>query len=402
MLDATQRRVGNAVSTVGKRSVQAHSRTTDEAFAERASRRAVIRVNQGRPSLDNSASTLLAGLKVIELQSIGPVPFTGRLLADLGAEVLRIHSPQAIDLGLPSPAAFDVLAHKKRTRLLDLKAAGDRAEALALIDGADVLIEGFRPGVLERLDLAPATLLARQPRLVIGRLSGWGQQGPWAQRAGHDINYLAVTGALQAIGRSDRPLPPLNLVADFGGGAMFLTVGVLAALVRRSISGRGGTVESSILAGAHGLTGFFHSLIAAGTWSLDREANLLDGGAPYYRCYATHDGRHVAVGAIEQRFYIELLKLTGLADRIDPARQHERSSWPATAARLEEAFALRPRDDWAALALQCDACVAPVLDFNEAAAYSHNRANGWFSDDILGAHEILQFTAASDGYGVTR
>ena len=351
--------------------------------------------------MDNSASTLLAGLKVIELQSIGPVPFAGRLLADLGAEVLRIHSPQATELGLPCPAPFDVLAHKKRTRLLDLKAAGDRADALALIGSADVLIEGFRPGVLERLDLAPAALIARQPRLVIGRLSGWGQQGPWAQRAGHDINYLAVTGALQAIGRADRPLPPLNLVADFGGGAMFLTVGVLAALVRRSISGHGGVVESSILAGAHGLTGFFHGLLAAGSWSLDREANLLDGGAPYYRCYAATDGRHVAVGAIERRFYVELLKLTGLANHIDPAQQQERRSWPATAARLEEAFATRTRDAWAELALQCDACVAPVLDFSEAAAYAHNRANGWFSDNLLGAHDVLQFTAPSNVGGVT-
>jgi alpha-methylacyl-CoA racemase len=335
---------------------------------------------------------LLAGLKVIELQSVGPVPFAGRLLADLGADVLRLHAPHANELGLPMDPAFDVLAHKKRTERLDLKSEAGRAQALERIVGADVLIEGFRPGVLERLGLAPAVLLERQPRLVIGRLSGWGTHGPWAARAGHDINYLALSGALHAIGRREAPpLPPLNLVADFGGGAMHLLVGVLAALVRRGTSGRGGCVESSILAGTHGLTGLFHGLVATGSWTLGREANLLDGGAPYYRCYRTADDRFVAVGAIERRFYVELLDLTGLAGVIDPDRQHDRATWPQTAGELAQAFAARTRDEWAARAVQRDACVAPVLDFVEAAADPHNRANGWFNAGTVGPQRVIRY-----------
>ena len=244
-----------------------------------------------------------------------------------------------------------------------------------------MLLEGFRPGVLERLGLAPADLLASNPRLVIGRLSGWGTQGALAERAGHDINYLAIAGLLNAIGPAESPIPPLNVVGDYGGGAMHLAVGVLAQLVRRGIDGRGGVVESSILAGSVGLSPIFYGLLAARAWTLGRASNLLDGGAPYYRLYRTSDDRFVAVGAIEPKFYALLLKVTGLEGTLDPKRQNDRSSWPETARILAERFAQRTRDDWARDAEPVDACLTPVLDFLEAADYAHNRANRLFRDD---------------------
>jgi alpha-methylacyl-CoA racemase len=241
-----------------------------------------------------------------------------------------------------------------------------------------VLLEGFRPGVLERLGLAPAELLASNPRLVVGRLSGWGSRGPLAERAGHDINYLGLTGLLNGIGAKDAPVPPLNVVGDYGGGAMLLAVGVLAALVRRGIDGRGGVVESSILAGSVGLSPIFYGLLAAGAWKIGRGVNLLDGGAPYYRVYRTSDDRFVAVGAIEPKFYAQLLKVTGLEGTLDARRQNDRSTWDETARVLAERFATRTRDDWAAAAASSDACLTPVLDFLEAAAHPHNLANGLY------------------------
>lgn len=340
----------------------------------------------------NAARTLLAGLKVLELQAIGPVPFAGRLLADLGASVVRIHAPTPADLGRPTPSTFDVLSHHKRTEYLDLKDTASRDRVLAMLDAADVLIEGFRPGVLERLGLAPSALFERNPKLVVGRLSGWGATGPWSARAGHDINFLALTGALHAIGTRGTPVPPLNLVADFGGGAMHLLVGLLAALLRRAATGRGGLVETSITAGAHGLNGIFHGMLGAGEWTLEREANLLDGGAPYYRCYATSDGGFVAVGAIERRFFEELLKLTGLTEAIDVEQQHDCRSWPDMTAKLSAVFASRSRAEWTARALSCDACVTPVLDLAEASADPHNVANGWFRPGVVGATDVLRFS----------
>ncbi|HYF58869.1 MAG TPA: CaiB/BaiF CoA-transferase family protein [Burkholderiaceae bacterium] len=330
---------------------------------------------------DSRTTGPLAGLKVVELHAIGPVPFAGQLLRGLGAEVQRISPPADPGLGVGMDPRFDVSNHGKAPLAIDLKDAEGRRRARETIDAADVLLEGFRPGVLERLGLAPETLLAANPRLVIGRLSGWGTRGPLAERAGHDINYLAIAGVLNAIGRGDSPVPPLNLVADYGGGAMHLVVGVLASLVRRGIDGRGGVVESSILAGSVGLSPIFHGLLAAGAWTLQREANLLDGGAPFYRTYATSDGRFVAVGAIEPKFYALLLKVTGLEGEIDPARQLDRASWPATTARFAARFAERTRDEWARASEGVDACLSPVLDFVEAAAHPHNRANGYFRDD---------------------
>jgi alpha-methylacyl-CoA racemase len=332
------------------------------------------------PSLQDAPGPL-AGLKVVEMHAIGPVPFAGQLLRGLGADVQRLSPRSDPGLGIGMDPRFDVSNHGKRPVALDLKDPADLAQARTLIDTADVLLEGFRPGVMERLGLAPAALLASNPRLVIGRLSGWGTQGPFAQRAGHDINYLAISGLLNAIGTRESPVPPLNVVGDYGGGAMLLAVGVLAQLVRRGIDGRGGVVESSILAGAVQLSPIFYGLIAAGAWTLDRAANLLDGGAPYYRCYPTADGRRVAVGAIEPKFYAQLLALTGLAGEIDARRQNDRATWPATAAALAARFASRSRDEWAVVARDSDACVSPVLDFLEAAAHPHNRANALYRDE---------------------
>ena len=306
------------------------------------------------------------------------MPFAGQLLRGLGADVTRISPPADPGLGVSSDPKFDVSNVGKRPVAIDMKSADGLAQARSLIDAADVLLEGFRPGVLERLGLAPAELLASNPRLVVGRLSGWGSRGPLAERAGHDINYLGLTGLLNGIGAKDAPVPPLNVVGDYGGGAMLLAVGVLAALVRRGIDGRGGLVESSILAGSVGLSPIFYGLLAAGAWKIGRGVNLLDGGAPYYRVYRTSDDRFVAVGAIEPKFYAQLLKVTGLEGTLDPRRQNDRATWDETARVLAERFATRTRDDWAAAAASSDACLTPVLDFLEAAAHPHNLANGLY------------------------
>ena len=319
-----------------------------------------------------------AGLPVVELHAIGPVPFAGMVLGQLGAEVIRISPPHDPGLGIALSPQFDLLNRHKRAVALDLKNPAGRAAITAHLQAADVLLEGFRPGVLERLALAPQALLELQPRLVIGRLSGWGDRGPLAARAGHDINYLALTGVLAAIGKPGQPMPPLNLVADFGGGAMHLLVGVLAQLVRRGIDGRGGVVTTSIAAGTVGLTPMFYGMLAGARWRLQREANLLDGGAPFYRTYACAGGGFVAVGALEPKFYRELLAVTGLDGRLDPADQYREERWPALADALAERFRERSRDDWAAAAADRDCCLSPVLDFAEAAGHAHLRANGWF------------------------
>jgi len=326
----------------------------------------------------------LRGLSVVELHAIGPVPFAGQLLRALGAEVIRVSPPDDPGLGVSMRPEHDLLNTGKSSLRLDLKRP-DGLEALhGQLASADVLIEGFRPGVLERLGLAPEALCARHPRLVVGRLSGWGNDGPLAPRAGHDINYLALAGVLNAIGASEAPVVPLNLIADFGGGAMHLLVGVLARLVRRGIDGRGGTVETSILAGTIGLTPMFHGMIAGGLWTLARQANLLDGAMPFYRVYRCSDSRFVAVGAIEPKFYRQLLDLAGLAGEVDPADQYRPESWPATTARMERRFAERTRDEWARLAEPVDACLSPVLDFSEAVRHPHNLANRLYETEPFG------------------
>jgi alpha-methylacyl-CoA racemase len=317
----------------------------------------------------------LDGLKVIELHAIGPVPFAGRLLRDLGAQVTRISPPNDPGLGVAMDKNFDFLNIDKSVLKLDLKAAGDYAQLLTHLASADVLLEGFRPGVLERLNLTPELLMASFPRLVIGRLSGWGSEGDLAARAGHDINYLAMSGLLNAIGKADSPHPPVNVVADFGGGAMHLVVGVLALLARRGITQKGGVAQTSILAGTIGLTPMFYGLLADGVWNLQRENNLLDGKLPFYCVYPTKDQKFVAVGALESKFYAELLKLTGLTDRLELRHQYKASAWQTTKETFAAVFATKSRDEWAQLALHTDACLSPVLDFVEAAAHPHSQAN---------------------------
>ncbi len=332
--------------------------------------------------MNQPANLPLTGLKVIELQAIGPVPFAGMVLQSLGAQVCRVLSPQNPGLGIDIPAQFDAINAGKQIEVLDLKSASGLETLLQLASQSDVLIEGFRPGVLERLGLSPKRLLDTAPKLVVGRLSGWGNQGELAHAAGHDINYLALSGALHAIGEKDRPIPPLNLVADFGGGAMHLVVGLLAKLLQRSLDPlqKGGVVTTSILAGTHGLLPMFHGLVEAGLQSTQRSANLLDSGAPFYRCYETADNQHVAVGALEPKFYHNLVTLLQLQSQLDIAQQYQTTTWPQTTALFNFAFKQQTRDHWAALAMQTDCCLSPVLTFAQARTHSHNQANHWFSD----------------------
>lgn len=331
--------------------------------------------------LESSFDAPLSGLKVVELHSVGPIPFAGHMLRTLGANVIRVSPPTDRKLGIGLPIQYDLLNKDKEKRLLDLKTeAGLESLHQELVD-ADVMLEGFRPGVLERLKLAPTLLRQAYPKLVIGRLTGWGNRGELAERAGHDINYLARSGVLSAIGTDREPVVPLNLIGDFGGGAMHLLVGVLAKLVQRSIHQDGGLVETSILAGTIGLTPTFYSLLASGVWNLERANNLLDGALPFYRVYRCADSKFIAVGAIEEKFYKELLDVTGLTDQINPKDQYLASSWPATTQVFEQRFIERTRDEWAQITDSRDACISPVLDFLEAACDPHNLANELFHDE---------------------
>jgi alpha-methylacyl-CoA racemase len=316
----------------------------------------------------------LSGFKVLELESIGPVPFCGMMLADMGADVLLVDRPADPMLGLALPRRHDVMLRGHRSITLDLKTLDGVAALLELAGRADALIEGFRPGVLERLGLTPEALLARNPNLVIGRMTGWGQEGPLAPRAGHDIDYIALSGALNAIGHAQgRPVPPLNLVGDFGGGGMLLACGVLAALLEASRSGKGQVVDAAMVDGASLLTTMFWGLIAGGQWDAARGANILDSGAPWYDTYETADGRFVAIGAIEPKFYAELLSRLGLTHDDLPA-QHDRNGWPVLRARFAQVLKKKSRDEWCRIFDDADACFAPVLGFDEAGAHPHNVA----------------------------
>ncbi|MCT9810895.1 CoA transferase [Acidovorax sp. Be4] len=317
----------------------------------------------------------LQGLRVIEMAGIGPGPFCAMLFADMGAEVIRITRP-----GTPVDPN-DILARSRSTVAIDLRAEGAARKVLDIVASADVLIEGFRPGVMERLGLGPDACLARNPRLVYGRMTGWGQHGPLAQAAGHDINYIAISGALHAIGRSgEAPVAPLNYVGDFGGGAMLLAVGVLSALYEAQRSGRGQVIDAAMTDGAALLSAMFYGFKAAGRWSNQRGENLLDGGAHFYDTYACADGKFVAVGAIEPQFYALLRERCGIADDPTFDAQMDADRWPLLKLRMADVFRTRTRDEWCLLLEGSDACFAPVLDWDEAPAHAHNRARGTFVD----------------------
>jgi alpha-methylacyl-CoA racemase len=322
----------------------------------------------------------LSGYRVIEIAGIGPGQLCGMLLAEMGAQVLRIVRFEDADAALHLPAAANLMNRSRPAIAVDLKRPQGVDLVLRLCVSADVLFEGFRPGVMERLGLGPEPCQSRNPRLVYGRMTGWGQGGPLAREAGHDTNYLALTGALAAIGERDRgPVLPLNLVADFGGGGLYLALGLVAALLEASRSGRGQVVDAAIVDGVASLTTLFHGLLAAGLWRERRGSNLLDGGAPFMRTYRARDGGHVAVAALENRFYRNLLQGLGITD-LDPARQLDIEGWPELERRLEQAFASRSRDEWAEHFAGRDACVTPVLTFREATRHPHNLARGTFVD----------------------
>ncbi|MBX6752559.1 MAG: CoA transferase, partial [Micromonosporaceae bacterium] len=313
----------------------------------------------------------LRGLRVLEFAAIGPVPHAAMVLADLGADVVCVDRPGPPALALGKPGTPDPLQRGRRRVVLDLKAPEGRATALELVARADVLLEGLRPGVMERLGLGPDVCRARNPRLVYARMTGWGQDGPLAGEVGHDLNYIGLTGVLHAIGRAGGPPPPpLNLVGDFGGGSMLLLIGVLAALWERDRSGQGQVIDAAMVDGASLLAQLMMSMRARGAWRDERASNLLDGGAPFYDTYACADGKFVAVGALEPRFFAALLQGLGLTD-IDPARQADVACWPELRRRFTEAFATRTRDEWAAHFAGTEACVTPVLTFAEAAEHPH-------------------------------
>jgi alpha-methylacyl-CoA racemase len=322
----------------------------------------------------------LAGIKVVELAGIGPGPFCGMLLSDLGADVLRIERPEPVDLGLPTPREFDLLARGRHSLALDLKSAAGVAAVKALIRRTDVLIEGFRPGVTERLGLGPDDCFAINPRLVYGRVTGWGQNGPLASAAGHDIDYIALTGTLHSIGpRNGPPIPPANLVGDFGGGGVYLAYGVVSALLERANSGKGQVVDAAVVDGAASLMTGMYGRKAAGAWTDQRGENDLDGGAPWYSVYETADARHVSVGAIEERFYRELVRGLGLDAEMLPDRR-DRAGWPRLRERFAEVFRTKTRDEWSQVFEGSDACFAPVLSLTEAPEHPHNKARRTFVD----------------------
>lgn len=322
----------------------------------------------------------LQGLKVVEMVGIGPAPFAAMMFADMGAEVIRIDRPiapvDASRMGLEP--RFDITARGRRSLAIDLRKPYAVETVLQLIDRADVLIEGFRPGVMERLGLGPDICLPRNPKLVYGRMTGWGQHGPLAHAAGHDINYIALTGALHAIGRSgEPPVVPLNYVGDFGGGAMFLAFGVLCALLDARKNGQGQVVDAAMTDGSALLSAMMYGLKAAGSWSNQRGENLLDGGAHFYDTYACADGKYVAIGSIEPQFYFLLMQLCGIDDPAFDA-QMDTYRWPMLKIRLADVFRTKTRDEWRSLMEGTDGCFAPVLDWEEAPQHPHNCARETF------------------------
>jgi alpha-methylacyl-CoA racemase len=320
----------------------------------------------------------LAGINVIELAGIGPGPFCAMLLADMGANVIRIDRARGDEPGIHVPYRMNVMNRGRRSVAVNLKSPAGVETVLKMIERADALIEGFRPGVTERLGLGPEACHARNPRLVYGRMTGYGQDGPMASVAGHDINYIALAGVLSMIGeRGGKPVPPLNLVGDFGGGGMFLAFGVVCALLEAKHSGKGQVVDTAMVEGVAMLANIFQGFRALGQLSEQRGDNVLDGGAHFYDTYETKDGGYMAIGAIEPPFYRKLLELMGL-DQAEFEPQMDKSRWPAWKARFAEVFKTRTRDEWTAIMAHEDACAMPVLTMNEAATHPHNRARGTF------------------------
>jgi len=314
----------------------------------------------------------LDGLKVIEFAGIGPGPFCGMLLSDLGADVVRIDRK-----GGRGGSKFDVTGRGRRSVALDLKVPASIEACLKLAESADVLFEGFRPGVMERLGLGPDVVLKRNPKIVFGRMTGWGQTGPYANAAGHDMNYIAISGALHAIGLGDKPIPPLNLVGDFGGGALYLAFGLLAGVIHARASGQGQVIDCAMSDGAASLMAMFYGFKASGMWTDNRRDNMLDGGAHFYDTYQCSDGRWISIGSIEPQFYALLLEKTGITD---PAFQQQmnRAEWPALKAKLAEVIKTKSRAEWCAIMDATDVCFAPVLDLTETAAHPHNAARQTF------------------------
>lgn len=328
--------------------------------------------------MTNTRSGPLKGLKVVELAGIGPAPLCAMLLADLGATVLRIDRPTATELGVKRELKYSLVLRNRNAIALDLKQPDAAAFVLELLEGADVLLDPFRPGVIERLGLGPEECWARNPRLIIGRVTGWGQDGPMAKRAGHDLNYIALSGVLHAIGRADQPpTPPLNLVGDNGGGAMFLALGILSAIFETRQSGQGQIVDAAMSEGAASLATIFYGIHASGEWDQRRGYNYLDSGAPYYDCYPCADGKWLSVASIEERFYLELLKKLGFDPPLLPDRA-DKSQWPQLRKIIGDRIAERTRDEWSEIFKDSDACVAPVLDFDEAPRHPHAQFRGSF------------------------
>jgi len=336
----------------------------------------------------------LTGLRVLEVGGIGPGPFTGMMLADLGADVIRVDRPDG--RGSADLAWHRVLLRGRRSIALDLKDPRGQDLLLDLVEGSDALVEGFRPGVMERLGLGPEQALARNPRLVYGRMTGWGQDGPWSRVAAHDINYIAVAGALAPIAAPDlTPTPPLNMLGDFGGGGMLLVCGLLAALLHARETGRGQVVDAAIVDGAALLTGMLHSMRASGQWSAPRGENALDGGAPYYRVYRTADGAWLALGAIEPQFYAQLLDGLGLAKELEGVGQDDQEQWPLLRRRFAERIAERTRDEWTAVFAGTDSCVSEVVDPAAVLTHPQLAARGTYlvADGLLQPAPAPRFSA---------
>jgi alpha-methylacyl-CoA racemase len=315
----------------------------------------------------------LTGLKIVEFAGIGPGPFCGMLLSDLGADVVRIDRKGGGRGGQPT----DVTSRGRRSVALDLKTPAAIEACLKLLETADAVFEGFRPGVMERLGLGPDVALERNPKLVYGRMTGWGQTGPYAHAAGHDMNYIAITGALGAIGTKDKPVPPLNLVGDFGGGALYLAFGLLAGVIQARETGRGQVIDCAMSDGAASLMAMFYGFKASGMWKEERRANLLDGGAHFYDTYQCADGKWVSVGSIEPQFYALLLEKAGVNDP-DFQRQMDRGLWPELREKLAHVFAQKTQAEWCELMEATDVCFAPVLDLEEAPKHRHNAARQTF------------------------